>query len=249
MTPILEVRRLNKRFGALHVTRDVHLQVTAGTLHALIGPNGAGKSSLIGQITGTIAPDAGEIRLRERDVTHLPTHLRARLGLARSFQITALAGGMTALENVALAVQGMGRHRLRPFGRAASDARLNGPAREALALVGLAEREAVLARHLSHGERRSLELACALAMQPVLLVLDEPLAGMGVDEGEKIIALLHSLKQHYAILLVEHDMAAVFSLADTASVLVAGQIIATGPPSKIREDAGVRAAYLGDAPC
>jgi branched-chain amino acid transport system ATP-binding protein len=249
MTPALEITGLRKRFGTLPVTDGVDLKVTAGCLHALIGPNGAGKTSLIGQITGTLRPDDGKIWLHGRDVTHAPPHLRARLGLARSFQITALAGGLTALENVALAVQGTGPRRLSPFGSAASDARLNAPAQEALGLVGLASRARTLARHLSHGERRSLELACALAMRPVLLVLDEPLAGMGMEEGAAIVSLLQGLKGKLTILLVEHDMSAVFSLADQLSVLVAGRIIASGQPAEIRANASVREAYLGEIPC
>jgi len=170
-------------------------------------------------------------------------------GLARSFQISALAGGFSALENVALAVQGVGPHRLRPFGRVASDERLNEPAMAALTTVGLAARAGQKAGSLSHGEQRALELACALAMQPVLLVLDEPLAGMGTDESAHIVQLLQSLKGSLAILLVEHDMDAVFALADRLSVLVAGQVIASGSPAEIRADAAVRAAYLGETEC
>jgi branched-chain amino acid transport system ATP-binding protein len=246
---VLQVSGLCKRFGALLVTNQVDLAVKARSVHALIGPNGAGKSSLIGQITGTLSPDAGRVFLRGRDVTQLRAHKRARAGLARSFQISALVGGFSALENVALAVQGTGTHRLRLFGRASRDLALNNPARVALAMVGLASREAELACNLSHGEQRALELACALAMSPILLVLDEPLAGLGPDESAHIVALLASLKNRFAILLVEHDIGAVFALADQLSVLVAGQIIATGPPALIRADAKVRAAYLGDDPC
>jgi len=163
--------------------------------------------------------------------------------------MSALAGGFSALENVALAVQGVGPHRLRPFGRVANDKRLNEPAMAALAKVGLAGRATQTAQSLSHGEQRALELACALAMQPVLLVLDEPLAGMGPDESANIVQLLQSLRGSMAILLVEHDMDAVFALADRLSVLVAGQVIASGPPAAIRGDSGVRAAYLGEAQC
>jgi branched-chain amino acid transport system ATP-binding protein len=245
MSAALQVSGLCKRFGALVVTDQVELSVAAGEMHALIGPNGAGKSSLIGQITGTVVPDSGMVRLQGRDVTHLPTHRRARLGLARSFQVTALAGGFSALENVALAVQGTGTNRLRPFGRADRDLTLNDPARAALALVGLEARAAIPARDLSHGEQRALELACALAMQPVLLVLDEPLAGMGPEEGARIVSLLRGLKGKFAVLLVEHDMDAVFALADRLSVLVAGRIIASGLPAAIRADPDVRTAYLG----
>jgi branched-chain amino acid transport system ATP-binding protein len=244
--PVLATRDLSKAFGGLAVTRGVSLSVAPGELHALIGPNGAGKTSLIGQIMGTLRPDSGQVLLAGADITHLPAHRRARLGLARSFQITALPGALSALETVALAVQGVSAAPLRPFGRAAGDESLNAPARAALKAVGLADRAAVAAARLSHGEQRALELACALAMAPKCLVLDEPLAGMGHQESANIVTLLLGLKRHFAILLVEHDMDAVFALADRVSVLVAGQIIASGSPASVRADPVVRAAYLGD---
>jgi branched-chain amino acid transport system ATP-binding protein len=244
--PILATRDLHKSYGALMVTRGVSLTVAPGELHALIGPNGAGKTTLIGQIMGTIAPASGQVLLDGADITRLPPHRRARLRLARSFQITALASELSALETVALAVQGVGPAPLRPFGRAARDETLNAPARAALDAVGLGAREAARCAALSHGEQRALELACALAMSPRCLVLDEPLAGMGHQEGAGIVALLRGLKRRFAILLVEHDMEAVFALADRVSVLVAGQIIASGPPDAVRADPEVRAAYLGE---
>lgn len=244
--PTLATRDLHKAFGGLAVTSGVSLDVASGEFHALIGPNGAGKTSLIGQIMGTLTPDAGQVLLDGADITRLPPHRRARLGLARSFQITALPGALSALETVALSVQGISRAPMRPFGRAARDEALNAPAREALMAVGLAERAAVLSADLSHGEQRALELACALAMSPRCLVLDEPLAGMGHQESASIVTLLRSLKRRCAILLVEHDMDAVFALADRVSVLVAGRIIASGPPALVRTDPEVRSAYLGD---
>lgn len=248
--PVLETLGLCKHFGALVVTEDVSLNVAPGELHALIGPNGAGKTTLIGQIMGTIVPDAGRVRLVGEDITGLALHLRARRGLSRSFQITALAGELSALENVALAVQGHAAAPLRLFGRVSDDGALNAPARAALMTVGLEDRADVPAASLSHGEQRALELACALAVEPRCLVLDEPLAGMGHAEGARIVALLQGLKRDFAILLVEHDMEAVFALADRVSVLVAGRIIASGAPQDVRANPDVRAAYLGDdMPC
>jgi branched-chain amino acid transport system ATP-binding protein len=244
--PVLATRELHKSFGALAVTRGVSLTVAPGELHALIGPNGAGKTTLIAQIMGTLAPASGQVLLDGADITRFAPHRRARLGLARSFQVTALPAELSALETVALAVQGIGPAPLRPFGRAARDETLNAPARAALAAVGLSARAAVPAARLAHGEQRALELACALAMAPRCLVLDEPLAGMGHQEAASIIDLLRGLKRRYAILLVEHDMDAVFALADRVSVLVAGQIIASGPPEAVRADPAVRVAYLGD---
>ena len=243
---ILAARGLHKAFGALAVTQDVSLAVQAGEVHALIGPNGAGKSSLVAQLAGTLVPDAGSVRLDGDDVTRLPPHGRARRGLVRTFQVSALVGPLSALENVALAVQARSPRPLAPFRRAAGDAALEGPARQALAAVRLGNRASVPAEALSHGERRALELACALALAPRVLLLDEPLAGMGHEEGRRIVALLAGLKGRFAMLLVEHDMDAVFALADRVSVLVSGRIIASGPPEEVRADAAVRAAYLGE---
>ncbi len=243
--PVLEIRGLRKRFGALAVTDDVTLDVRDGEVHALIGPNGAGKTSLIGQVTGTLRSDAGRVLLEGRDLTPLPPHFRARLGLARTFQITSLIPGLPALENVALAAQALARHRLLPFGTAAREGALNRPALAALAQVGLADRAGVPARDLSHGERRALEIACALALQPRCILFDEPLAGMGHDEAARIVTLLAGLRGQFAMLLVEHDMDAVFALADRVSVLVAGRLVATGTAAQIRADPAVRAAYLG----
>jgi branched-chain amino acid transport system ATP-binding protein len=246
---VLSAVGLRKSFGALRVTDDVSLDVNAGEIHALIGPNGAGKSSLIGQLAGTLAPDGGRVLLDGLDVTALPPHRRARLGLARTFQVSALVAGFSALENVALAAQARAKFSLRPFGRADGDEALNAPARAALASVGLAGRERIAAEALAHGERRALEIACALALQPRCVLLDEPLAGMGHDEARRIVALLRGLKGKFGMLLVEHDMDAVFSLADRVSVLVQGRIVAAGPPEAVRRDPAVRAAYLGDEAC
>jgi branched-chain amino acid transport system ATP-binding protein len=244
---VLAAEGLCKAFGALAVTRDVSLDLRAGEVHALIGPNGAGKSSLIAQLAGTLLPDAGRVRLEGNDITRLAPHARARRGLARTFQISAVVGGLTALANVALAVQAHSPRPLAPFRRADGDAALEGPARAALAEVGLDARADVAAEALAYGERRALEIACALALSPRVLLLDEPLAGMGHAEGRRIVSLLGGLRGRCAMLLVEHDMDAVFTLADRLSVLVEGRLIASGPPASVRADPAVRAAYLGAA--
>ena len=242
----LEVRGLRKRFGALVVTKDVSLSVPTPGLHALIGPNGAGKTTLIGQVMGTLASDAGSVWLGGRDITGLAAHRRARLGLARTFQISQVVPGFSVMENVALAAQGRLAAPVRWWGRASWDGACNEAAEAALEAVGLADRRRVRARDLSHGERRALELACALAMEPRCILLDEPLAGMGHEEAAGIIALLAELKGRFGLLLVEHDMDAVFQLADVVSVLVEGAVVASGAPGAVRADAAVRAAYLGD---
>jgi branched-chain amino acid transport system ATP-binding protein len=242
----LAVEGLCKRFGALAVTQDVSLTVEPGEVHALIGPNGAGKTTLIAQIAGALAPDAGTVRLAGRDVTALPEHARARLGLARTFQITSVFPELTALENAALAALAASDHPGRAWGRVAEDAGLNAVALAALAETGLEARADAPARTLAHGEKRALELAMALAQRPGVLLLDEPMAGAGRDETERLTAVLARLKGRVAMLLVEHDMGAVFALADRVSVLVAGRLIGTGAPDAIRADPAVRAAYLGE---
>jgi branched-chain amino acid transport system ATP-binding protein len=244
---LLTLDRVTKSFGALRVTDTVSLDITQGELHALIGPNGAGKTSLIHQLSGSLASDSGRIVFDGEEVTGLPMHARARRGLVRSFQITSILPRFTALENVALAVQSRSGSSLRFFGDAARESRLNEEAMEALALLGLAERAQTLAGTLSHGEKRGLELAIALALKPKLLLLDEPMAGAGASESEALVAILRALKARCTILLVEHDMQAVFALADRISVLVNGSMIATGKPDAVRADAQVRAAYLGEA--
>ena len=243
---VLRLENLCKAFGALVVTDDLSLELMPGELHAVIGPNGAGKTTLIDQISGLIAPDAGTIRFAGRDVTALPMHARARLGLARSFQVSSVLAGFSALENVALAVQARAGSSFRVFGRAAAEAALNEPAMAALADVGLAERAQVPAGELSHGEKRALELAIALATEPKLLLLDEPMAGTGPEETARLVDLLRRLKGRFPLLLVEHDMTAVFALADRISVLLYGRILASGEPAEVRADARVVAAYLGD---
>lgn len=244
--PVLALQNLRKRFGALVVTDDVSINVRAGEIHALIGPNGAGKTSLMHQIAGTLAPESGRIAIAGRDMTGTTPQRRSRAGLARTFQITSIIPSLSALENVALAVQGHARKALSLFAPASGDAALEGPAREALEEVGLAERAGVRAGALSHGEKRALEIAMALACRPKAILFDEPMAGMSREESQRIIALLARLKGRYAMLLVEHDMDAVFSLADRVSVLVYGRIIATGAPDEVRVNPEVKAAYIGE---
>jgi len=243
---LLSTDRLIKRFGGLVASDTVSIEVRAGEIHALIGPNGAGKTTLVGQLTGNLKPDSGTIRFAGRDVTHLPTHARVRLGLARSFQITSVLRDFTALDNVALAIQAHDGHSFRFLGDARREDRLRAPARRGLAAVGLAERADVPAAALSHGEQRQLEIAMALAGDPSLLLLDEPMAGMGAEESQRMIGFLRELKGKRAMLLIEHDMDAVFQLADRITVLVYGRAIASGTPAEIRANADVRQAYLGD---
>ena len=216
-----------------------------GEIHAIIGPNGAGKTTLISQLSGGQKPDRGSIRFRGANITRRPAYTRARLGIARSFQITSLVPDFSVLDHAALAVQARLGHSFRFWKNARRDPALVAPAREAVETVGLASRENTLARDLSHGEARQLELAIAIAQQPKLLLLDEPMAGMGRKDGVAMTELLARLKRDYSIILIEHDMQAVFSLADRISVLVAGHIIKTGAPEVIRTDPDVRAAYLG----
>jgi branched-chain amino acid transport system ATP-binding protein len=243
--PVLRIQNLTKNFGGLRVTDGVTLDVMAGELHAVIGPNGAGKTTLINQISGLLAPDAGTIVFAGEDVTTMPVAGRAQRGLARTFQITSILPRFSVLENVALAVQARHGTSFRFFGHAADD-ELNAPALAALAQAGLAERANVPAGELSHGEKRALELAIALAMEPKLLLLDEPMAGTGHDESERLVGVLRSLKGRFPMVLVEHDMTAVFALADRISVLIYGRILASGPPAQVRADPAVVTAYLGE---
>jgi branched-chain amino acid transport system ATP-binding protein len=243
---LLQIDRLGKRFGGIVATDNVSLEVSAGELHAVIGPNGAGKTTLIAQLTGQLKPDTGTIRFCGHDITRLPAHQRCLQGLARSFQITSLFLDFTALDNVALAVQAHAGHSFRFWGDARADRRLRGPAMTALARVGLASRANTVASKLSHGEHRQLELAVALATRPRMLLLDEPMAGLGTEESTSMVGLLRDLKGELTILLVEHDMAAVFALADRITVLVYGRVIASDAPEMIRQNADVRRAYLGE---
>jgi branched-chain amino acid transport system ATP-binding protein len=243
---LLEIDGLTKRFGGVIASDAISLGVRRGELHAIIGPNGAGKTTLIGQLAGEIAPDAGRIRFEGGDVTALPTYRRSQIGLARSFQITSLFLDFTALDNVALAVQAHAGHSFHFWCSARGEADLRVPARAALARVGLAERGDVLVSNLSHGEHRQLEIAMALATTPRMLLLDEPMAGMGPEESARMVKTLRELKRELTILLIEHDMEAVFALADRITVLVYGRIIASGSPEAIRANAEVRQAYLGE---
>jgi branched-chain amino acid transport system ATP-binding protein len=242
---VLRVEALCKRFGGLIATDEVTFDVQSGELHAVIGPNGAGKTTLINQICGLIAPDAGRIVFAGTDITAMPAHARAALGLARSFQITSILPEFSVLENVALAVQARSGTSFRFFGRVDAEEALNAPALAALAEAGLESRAGVAARHLSHGERRALEVAIALALKPRLLLLDEPMAGAGHEETERLIVMLSRLKGRFPMVLVEHDMRAVFALADRISVLLDGRILASGTPELVRNHPQVIAAYLG----
>ena len=244
--PVLDLRDIHKSFGALKASDGVSLDLRAGEIHALIGPNGAGKSTLIAQIAGSLRPDRGTIRLMGEDVTALGPAARARRGLGRSFQISAVVPGFTAAQNVLLAVQARAGRSHAMLRRAARDAEGRAEAAEALHRAGLDGRGAVPAAELSHGERRRLEIAMALAMRPRAFLLDEPMAGMGAEGVAAMTALLDPLRAEAPILLVEHDMQAVFALADRISVLVYGRIIATGSVAEIRADPEVRRAYLGE---
>jgi len=243
---LLRVDGVSKRFGTMAVSDAVRFDVAPGEFHALIGPNGSGKTTLINQITGALSPDDGQIIFNGVDITRLRMHQRARLGLARSFQIAAIIAPLTVLENVALAVQAHSGSSYRFLRPVAGERALNDAAMRALDQVGLAARAGVLAGRLSYGEKRSLELAIALALEPKLLVLDEPLAGTGREEALRLIEILRALKGRYPILMVEHDMHAVFQLANRVTVLVNGKVIASDAPATVRADPAVRLAYLGD---
>jgi len=243
---LLVVSGLRKHFGGVVATDDVSLAVEQGQVHAIIGPNGAGKTTLIAQLCGQIAPDSGDIEFAGRSIIGYSMARRAREGLARSFQITSVVMPMTLLENVMLAVQGTGGHSFRFWAPVNRDVSLRDAAMASLAEVGLDDRAERIAANVSHGEQRQLEVAMALAMRPRMLLLDEPMAGMGKEEGAAMIEILDRLKGGMTILLVEHDMDAVFSLADQLSVLVNGHIIATDTVANIRKNPEVQKAYLGD---
>jgi len=246
MSELLQVRGLVKRFGGLLATDHVDLDVRMGEIHAVIGPNGAGKTTLIAQLQGELHADEGSIRLQGREISGAPPWRRSLAGIARSFQITSIIAPFTALDNVALAVQAHAGHSFHFWNAARADTALRDPARNALARVGLADRADIPAGVLSHGEQRQLELAMAIATGPHLLLLDEPMAGMGKEDSARMVDLIAGLKQDHGILLVEHDMDAVFALADRISVLVYGKVIASGAPEAIRRDQAVISAYLGD---
>ena len=243
---VLKVDNLVKRFGGLVATDHVSLDVEQNEIHAIIGPNGAGKTTLIHQLSGMIEPDSGAILFNDVEITQLSAPSRCHAGLVRSFQITSILKNFTVLDNVALAVQARQGHSFRFWKAAQKDQTLRQPAQEILDEVGLGDRSHVLAGNLAHGEQRRLEIAVALATSPKLLLLDEPMAGMDSEASESMTAYLRSLKGKYTMLLIEHDMDAVFALADRITVLVYGQVIASGIPEQIRKNAEVRSAYLGD---
>jgi branched-chain amino acid transport system ATP-binding protein len=244
--PLLRVENLVRRFGGIVATDNLSLDVERGELHAIIGPNGAGKTTLISQLIGQLRPSAGTIRFAGQDITHLPAWRRSQRGLARSFQITSLLPDFTAADNVALAAQARDGHSFRFWGNARREKHLRDAARSALARVGLEQRADVVVSKLSHGEQRELELAVALATKPQLLLLDEPMAGLGATESARMVKLLAELRREVTIVLVEHDMEAVFALADRITVLVYGRVIASDVPAAIRGNEEVKRAYLGD---
>lgn len=243
--PLLQVTALTKYFAGVVASDRLSFEVGAGELHAVIGPNGAGKTTLVDQIAGQTRPDSGSIRFAGRDITWLPVHRRSMLGLARSFQITTLLLDFSTIDNVALAVQAHAGHSFRFWRNARSDPELRQPALRQLARVGLADRADTPASQLSHGEHRLLEIAIALAGRPRMLLLDEPMAGLGPQETTRIVALFHELKREFTILLIEHDMDVVFALADRITVLLSGQVVASDVPTNIRSNTEVQQAYLG----
>ncbi|MFP4273956.1 MAG: ABC transporter ATP-binding protein [Paracoccaceae bacterium] len=246
MTAILDIKGLNKSFGGIKATDDVNLSVEPNELHAIIGPNGAGKTTLISQLSGMQRPDSGRILFKGQDITATPAHRRARLGITRSFQITSLVMDMSVLDNVALAVQARQGHSFRFLRNARRIESLRDEALGYLRQVGLNDRADRPTLNLSHGEHRLMEIAIALASEAELMLLDEPMAGLGPEESAQLVAFLKTLKGKRTILLIEHDMDAVFALADRISVLVYGHVIATGAPDEIRGNDDVRHAYLGE---
>ena len=243
---LLETEALVKRFGALVACDELSLKVERGSIHGLIGPNGAGKTTVISQLSGELPADSGRIRFDGRDITKLSMDARARRGLARSYQITSVFSSFSAEDNVAMAIQARSGHSFRFWKRARTDEFLRRPAREYLEYVGLGKRALLPAASLAHGEQRQLELAMALATEPAMLLLDEPMAGMGQEETRRMVEILRPLREKVTILLVEHDMDVVFALADEITVLVLGRPIASGSPESIRADHAVRLAYLGE---
>ncbi len=243
---MLELRSLCKRFGGVVATDDVSLEVSEGEVHALIGPNGAGKTTLIAQISGSLPSDSGTILFAGADLTRKKHYERVRAGLARSYQITSIFRRFSVLDNLALAVQARNGSSFSFWRPVAAEAALFGEARSIAEEIGLASRTETLAGNLAHGEQRALEVGLALATRPKLLLLDEPMAGMGLEESQRMIALLGRVRARATMLLVEHDMDAVFRLADRITVLVNGRVLATGAPEEIRAHPQVRKAYLGD---
>ena len=246
-TVLLDVRRLNKRFGGVVATDQVDLQIAQGEIHALIGPNGAGKTTLVAQLAGQVPSDSGSVHFDGTDITHMATHLRAHRGLVRSFQITRLFKSMSVLDNVALAIQASLGQVFSAWRPVKQDVESHDRAMAILERLGLADKHYWRIEQLSHGEQRALEVGMALAGKPKLVLLDEPLAGMGLQESEAMTQLIDSLRRDFSVLLIEHDVEAVFRLADTVSVLVSGRIVASGKPADVRANPAVTAAYLGAA--
>jgi branched-chain amino acid transport system ATP-binding protein len=243
--PLLRVTALSKCFAGIVASDRLSFEVNSGELHAVIGPNGAGKTTLVDQLAGQTRPDSGSIWFAGREITWLPADRRSMLGLARSFQITTLFLDFSTLDNVALAVQAHAGHSFRFWRNPRFEPELRKPALSALTRVGLADRADTPASQLSHGEHRLLEIAMALAGQPRMLLLDEPMAGLGPEESSRMVILLRELKREFTILLIEHDMDAVFALADRITVLVSGRVLASGVPTSIRANTEVQRAYLG----
>jgi branched-chain amino acid transport system ATP-binding protein len=243
---VLELRNISKRFGGVVATDDVTLDVKRGEVHALIGPNGAGKTTLIAQVAGDLGSDRGAILFEGVDITRATQHERVRAGLARSYQITSIFGRFSVLDNLALAVQARSGSSFSFWRPVAAETALLGEARAIAAEIGLSGRESAVAATLAHGEQRALEVGLALATRPKLVLLDEPMAGMGPEESQRVISLVERIRAQVAVLLVEHDMDAVFRLADRISVLVSGRVIASGTPEAIRAQAEVKKAYLGE---
>ena len=243
---MLEVRGLTKRFGGVVAVDAVNLSVRAGEVHALIGPNGAGKTTLIAQVSGSLAADAGEIYFLEEELTRKPQHLRVRAGLARSYQITSIFGRFSVLDNLALAVQARSGSSLSFWRPVAGEKALFDEAASIAAQINLQDKLNSISGTLAHGEQRALEVGLALATRPKLVLLDEPMAGMGPEDSQRMIGLIQRIRASVTVLLVEHDMDAVFRLADRISVLVTGRVIASGAPADIRLDPEVKRAYLGD---
>ena len=243
---LLSVKSLVKRFGAVQASNNFSLEVAQGELHALIGPNGAGKTTALNQLCGELMPDAGRIFFDGRQITRMPVYRRAQLGLARSYQITSVFEHLTVRENLSLAIQAHKGHSFRFWKKAVGDPVIRQAVLQATARVGLEKRANMQAANLSHGEKRQMEVGMVLAGHPKMLLMDEPYAGMGPGSTVELTKLIRKLKTEFTILLVEHDMGAVFSLADRITVLVYGQAIATGTPQEIRANPEVRQAYLGD---
>lgn len=246
MTAVLEAQSISRSFGGIHAVANIDLSLASGQIHAVIGPNGAGKTTLVGLLAGGLKPDDGEIYLRQRNVTAMPVHERAKLGLGRTFQITSLFPGFSVFENIAIAVQGHHRHSFRFWSPAYQKSSLTDRVHQLARQMDLDQDQDAKAGELSHGKHRLLELAMALAASPSVLLLDEPAAGLGIEETQHLIAILERIKAHAAILLVEHDMDVVFSVADQVTVMVDGQIIATGGPDEIRSNQQAQRAYLGE---